>query len=186
MNSAGIAKAAVRRRQRTSASIPVMCCSGPQDLGLVDEAQLIVAQRIAQVVFQLQPAAAFSLMRLEKYENWSRPECLAWYSAVSACIISARASLDILREQRDADAQRHVQRMRVGHDRLAHGQQHLLVRRVRRRAGRCRRSSSTTNSSPPCRLTVSSSRTAASRRRETSCRTRSPIWWPSESLIVLK
>ena len=44
----------------------------------------------------------------------------------------------------------------------------------------------TANSSPPMRATVSDARTARCKRRATSISSRSPMWWPSESLTRLK
>ena len=43
----------------------------------------------------------------------------------------------------------------------------------------------TPNSSPPSRATVSPSRTASCRRGPSRCSRRSPVWWPSVSLISL-
>ena len=121
-------------------------------------------------------------------KNWKlpRPESLAWYIAVSALRMSVSASDAVGGIEADADRGGHVQVVAVQVERACQHLEDLARTRSMRRDDEPMPGITITNSSPPTRETVSPSRTHTRMRLATACSSRSPSWWPSESLMVLK
>ena len=188
MKSLGWTTPRVGRLQRISASTPVGHHAAQVERRLVDEEELVVRERAAQVHLELHAASG----RRPACPTRTRRSgsCPPTWPGTSRC--RRRAAAPRRRRalaRRDADARGHGQ-LAVLASASANGALQRFAAGARRSA-RGRRASetssaSTTNSSPPRRPSASVSRTTPSRRAAIARSSSSPAACPSVSLMLLK